>query len=105
MNEARRGLFRRMVLDARYGQKAGYSRSGAGSERSPPNWPQRPVCTGIDISAGMIEQARKLVGDVAGSNRPILFDYEAPANRTRSSPTECCLIIAISRASSSGSPI
>jgi SAM-dependent methyltransferase len=78
MNEARRGLFRRMVLET-VPSGGRILEIGCGIGNLTAELAAAGMsCTGIDFSAEMVRQAEKLVGDAARVERADLFDYQAP---------------------------
>jgi len=72
------------VLDAVYAKKQDTSRSGADRNAHRRTGRRRPVLHGIGHFRRMID-SEKLVGDVAGSNRPICSTMRRPAKFDASS--------------------
>lgn len=77
MNDARRGLVRRMVLGA-VPPNSRILEIGCGIGTLTAELASTGMsCTALDISAEMIKQARKLIGDVARVEQADLFAYDA----------------------------
>jgi SAM-dependent methyltransferase len=78
MNDARRGLIRRMVVQAVPSSRR-VLEIGCGIGTLTAELVAAGIaCTGLDLSAEMIRQARRLVGEAATLEQVDLFAYEAP---------------------------